>query len=263
MSSGSARTARVAYAGAVHEARPHAAGVQLADGRVLAEDAVVWLPPITPGTIIALGLNYADHVQELAKELAKPAAPSDAEPLVFFKTAGSLLGHRGQTWRPRAVEFMHYECELAVVIGRRARRVKAADALAHVQGYTVCNDYAIRDYLENWYRPNLRVKNRDGATVLGPWLVSADEVRDPQELKLRTTVNGLTVQQGTTANMIHSVAALIEYLSEFMTLEPGDIILTGTPEGTVNCKAGDEVVCEIEGIGRLVNTLVADTPPSA
>jgi 5-oxopent-3-ene-1,2,5-tricarboxylate decarboxylase/2-hydroxyhepta-2,4-diene-1,7-dioate isomerase len=247
------RTARVAFAGAIHEARPHEQGLQLADGRVLAEDQVVWLPPVAePGTIIALGLNYADHVKELSKELTQT---SKDEPLVFLKGPGSLIGHRGLTRRPADASFMHYECELAVVIGRTARRIKAADALAHVQGYTVCNDYAVRDYLENWYRPNLRVKNRDGGTVLGPWLVSADEVSDPQALALRTTVNGRLVQQGTTANMIHSVAALIEFLSDFMTLQAGDIILTGTPEGTVNCNAGDEIACEIDGIGRLVNTL--------
>lgn len=247
------RTARVAHAGAIHEARPHAQGLQLPDGRVLAEDQVVWLPPVAePGTIIALGLNYADHVKELSKELTQTTRD---EPLVFLKGPGSLIGHRGLTRRPADASFMHYECELAVVIGRRARRVEAADALAHVAGYTVCNDYAVRDYLENWYRPNLRVKNRDGGTVLGPWLVGADEVPDPQALALRTTVNGRVVQQGTTASMIHSVAALIEYLSDFMTLDAGDIILTGTPEGTVNCNAGDQIACEIDGIGRLVNTL--------
>ena len=251
------RAARVAHGGAVHEARPHAQGLQLADGRVLAEDQVVWLPPLAEtGTIIALGLNYADHVKELSKELTTTAKD---EPLVFLKGPGSLVGHRGHTRRPADAAFMHYECELAVVIGRSARRVKAADALGHVAGYTVCNDYAVRDYLENWYRPNLRVKNRDGGTVLGPWLLSADEVPDPQALKLRTLVNGQVVQQGSTANMIHGVAALIEYLSSFMTLMPGDIILTGTPEGVVNVNAGDEVVTEIDGIGRLVNTLV-DSP---
>jgi 5-oxopent-3-ene-1,2,5-tricarboxylate decarboxylase/2-hydroxyhepta-2,4-diene-1,7-dioate isomerase len=151
---------------------------------------------------------------------------------------------------------MHYECELAVVIGRPARGVARADAMAHVAGYTVCNDYAVRDYLENWYRPNLRVKNRDGGTVLGPWFVPADEVPDPHALVLRTWVNGRLTQQGHTSNMVNDIPALIEYLSGFMTLLPGDIILTGTPEGVVNVDAGDEVVCEIEGIGRLVNTLI-------
>lgn len=247
------RTARVAWAGAVHEAVPHPQGLQLGNGQVLAEDQVVWLPPVAqPGTVIALGLNYADHVKELSRELTRS---TQDEPLVFLKGPNALVGHRGRTRRPADATFMHYECELAVVIGRSARRVKAADALAHVQGYTVCNDYAVRDYLENWYRPNLRVKNRDGATALGPWLVSADEVPDPQALGLRTRVNGRVVQQGHTRDMIHSVAALIEYLSGFMTLMPGDIILTGTPEGTVNCAAGDAVECEIDGIGTLLNTL--------
>ena len=253
------RLARVAWAGAVHEARPHAEGLVLPDGTVLAEDAVTWLPPFEAGTIIALGLNYADHVKELSRELTLESKDgAKDEPLVFLKTAGALVGHRGRTARPAGVAMMHYECELAVVIGRPARRVKAADALRHVSGYTVCNDYAVRDHLENWYRPNLRVKNRDRATALGPWLVSADEVADPQQLALRTLVNGTVRQQGSTADMVHSVAELIETLSGFMTLLPGDVVLTGTPEGVVNVNAGDEVVCEIDGIGRLITHIVAE-----
>ena len=249
------RTGRVAFAGAVHDAVPHERGLELADGTRLAEHEVVWLPPFDVGTVIALGLNYADHVKELAKELARKA---EDEPLVFFKTRGSLVGHRGRTPRPRDAAFMHYECELAVVIGSGGKHIAEADALRHVAGYTVANDYAVRDYLENWHRPNLRVKNRDRATALGPWLVSADEVGDPQSLALSTTVNGTVTQRGHTRDMVHSVAALIEYLSSFMTLAPGDVILTGTPEGVVNVKAGDEVACEIERVGRLVNTLVDD-----
>ena len=249
------RTARVAYGGAIHTAHPHERGLRLADGRVLAETEVVWLPPFEAGTIIALGLNYADHVKELSRELT---VTTQDEPLVFLKGPGSLIGHRGQTRRPRDVKFMHYECELAVVMGATARAVKRADAMKHVAGYTVCNDYAIRDYLENWYRPNLRVKNRDGGTVLGPWFVDAADVPDPHALQLRTLVNGVVTQQGCTADLINDIAALIEYLSGFMTLRAGDVILTGTPDGVVNVDVGDEVVTEIDGIGRLVNTIVAD-----
>jgi len=245
------KRARVAYAGAIHDAAPHAGGLQLADGRIVAEQDVVWLPPFDVGTIIALGLNYADHAKELS-------FGTQEEPLVFLKGPGSLLGHRGQTRRPKGVRFMHYECELAVVIGRSARRVTRADAMRHVAGYTVANDYAIRDYLENWYRPNLRVKNRDGATVLGPWLVDAAAVPDPHALELRAYVNGQLKQRGNTRDFVFDIPALIEYLSGFMTLGPGDVILTGTPEGVVNVDEGDEVVCEIEGIGRLVNTIVGD-----
>lgn len=250
------KTARVAYQGAVHSAVAHAAGLQLADGRVLAEHQVTWLPPFEVGTVIALGLNYADHVKELAKELT---VTTQDEPLVFFKGPGSLLGHRGVTRRPAGVQFMHYECELAVVIGATARRVRRADAMRHVAGYTVCNDYAVRDYLENWYRPNLRVKNRDGATVLGPWFVDAADVPDPHALALRTLVNGRVTQQGSTADFVNDIPALIEYLSSFMTLQAGDVILTGTPDGVVNVNVGDEVVTEIDGIGRLVNTIADDS----
>jgi 5-oxopent-3-ene-1,2,5-tricarboxylate decarboxylase/2-hydroxyhepta-2,4-diene-1,7-dioate isomerase len=247
--------ARVAYAGAVHEAVEHARGLQLADGRVVADDAVVWLLPFEVGTVIALGLNYADHVKELAKELT---VTTQDEPLAFLKSPGALIGHRGQTRRPADATFMHYECELAVVIGSRARNVKRADAMQHVAGYTVANDYAVRDYLENYYRPNLRVKNRDTCTVLGPWLVDAADVPDPHALSLRTLVNGRVTQQGNTRDLINDIPALIEYLSGFMTLDQGDVILTGTPDGVINVEVGDEVVTEIDGIGRLVNTIVGD-----
>ena len=153
---------------------------------------------------------------------------------------------------------MDYECELAVVIGRPAKKVRRDDAYDFIAGYTVANDYAIRDYLENWYRPNLRVKNRDGGTMLGPWLVDAADIGEPVHLPLRTSVNGHVTQQGNTRDLIFDIAFLIEYLSGFMTLSPGDVILTGTPEGVVDVEPGDEVVCEIDGIGRLVNTIAGD-----
>jgi 2-keto-4-pentenoate hydratase/2-oxohepta-3-ene-1,7-dioic acid hydratase in catechol pathway len=141
-----------------------------------------------PRTILALGLNYADHAKELAFK-----APD--EPLVFLKGENALNGHRQFTQRPADVQFMHYECELAIVVGKTAKKVKRDDAYDFIAGYTVANDYAIRDYLENWYRPNLRVKNRDGATPLGPWLVDAKDVPNPMALALRTTVNGQVTQQ--------------------------------------------------------------------
>ncbi|HRK37950.1 MAG TPA: fumarylacetoacetate hydrolase family protein [Burkholderiaceae bacterium] len=247
--------ARVAFNGAIHTVTPHPNGVQFADSRVLPEAEVVWLPPFEAGTVIALGLNYADHVKELSKELT---VTTQDEPLAFLKSASALVGHRAQTRRPADVAFMHYECELAVLIGRTAKNVRREDAMAHVAGYTVANDYAIRDYLENYYRPNLRVKNRDGCTVLGPWFVPASDVPDPHKLSLRTLVNGVITQQGNTADLISDIPELIEYLSGFMTLQPGDVILTGTPDGVVNVNAGDVVVTEIDGIGRLVNTLVGD-----
>jgi 5-oxopent-3-ene-1,2,5-tricarboxylate decarboxylase/2-hydroxyhepta-2,4-diene-1,7-dioate isomerase len=250
------KSARVAYAGAIHFAQPcsladGSEGVRLNDGRILRESDVVWLPPFEPGTIVALGLNYADHAKELS-------FGKQEEPLVFLKGPGTVIGHRGFTRRPSDVKFMHYECELAVVVGRRASKVKREDALRHVAGYCIANDYVIRDYLENWYRPNLRAKNRDGATAIGPWLVTADEIREPGALGLRTFVNGKITQQGNTRDLINDVPSLIEYLSSFMTLNPWDVILTGTPEGVINVDVGDEVICEIDGLGRLRNTIAPD-----
>jgi len=244
--------ARVIVDGQVQAATEREGRLLLQDGRLLDETVVTWLPPLAPGerprTILALGLNYADHAKELAFK-----APE--EPLAFLKGGNTLNGHRQFTRRPAGVQFMHYECELAVVIGRAARKVQRDDAYDFVAGYTVANDYAVRDYLENWYRPNLRVKNRDGATPLGPWLVDAADVPEPMALELKTTVNGQLTQSGNTANMIFDVPFLIEYFSSFMTLSPGDLILTGTPDGVVDCRPGDVVITEIEGIGALMNTI--------
>ena len=249
--------ARVAFAGAIHDAVERDGQLLLADGRLVSQDAVVWLPPLKPvpqaRTILALGLNYADHAKEL--EFKAPE-----EPLVFIKGEGTLIGHRAFTRRPAGVSFMHYECELTVVIGKTARRVMRADAYDFVAGYTVANDYAIRDYLENWYRPNLRVKNRDTCTPIGPWLVDAGDIANPQSLALQTKVNGKVTQSGNTKDMIFDVPFLIEYFSSFMTLQPGDLILTGTPDGVVDCQPGDVIVTEIEGIGALVNTIFSSAP---
>lgn len=243
--------ARVAYAGSVHSATEEQGKLRLTDGRLVDSAEVVWLPPVQPRTIFAVGLNYADHARELA--FKAPEAP-----LVFLKGPNTIAGHRAQTRRPDDAKFMHYECELAVVIGKSARNVSRERAYEYVAGYTVANDYAIRDYLENYYRPNLRVKNRDACTLLGPWLVDPADVPDPMNLRLSTTVNGAVTQKGNTKDMIFGVPYLIEYLSSTMTLAPGDIILTGTPEGAVNVKAGDEVVTEVERIGTLTNFLVGD-----
>jgi 5-oxopent-3-ene-1,2,5-tricarboxylate decarboxylase / 2-hydroxyhepta-2,4-diene-1,7-dioate isomerase len=244
--------ARIVHQGVAQWATERDGQLLLADGNLAAFDAVAWLPPLEPAprarTILALGLNYADHAKELAFK-----APE--EPLAFLKGENALNGHRQFTRRPEGVKFMHYECELTVVIGREARKVRRGDAYDFVRGYTVANDYAVRDYLENWYRPNLRVKNRDGATPLGPWLVDAADVPDPMALALSTAVNGKVTQTGNTKDMIFDVPFLIEYFSAFMTLQPGDLILTGTPDGVVDCRPGDVVVTEIERVGALMNTI--------
>ena len=254
--------ARVAYGGAVHAATEFEGKLRLADGRVVDEAAVQWLPPFEARTIFALALNYADHARELAAKSSTEQGgfleASAGEPVVFLKAANTLIGHRGLTRRPADGVFMHYECELAAMIGRAGKRIARAAAPDHIAGYCVANDYAIRNFLEPYYRPNLRVKSRDGCTPLGPWLVERDDVPDPMNLRLTTHVNGQLVQDGNTRDMVHDVPALIEYLSGLMTLSPGDVILTGTPLGSVDVQPGDEVVCEVEHVGRLVNPLIAD-----
>ncbi len=249
------KRARVVHQGQTLRAQEAQGQVLLENGLLVAQEDVHWLSPLEPlplaRSIFALGLNYADHAKELDFK-----APQ--EPLIFLKAETALTGHRQRSRRPAGVQFMHYECELAVVIGKSANKVRAADAYDFIAGFTVANDYAIRDYLENWYRPNLRVKNRPGLTPLGPWLVDAADVPNPMQLALETRVNGRLTQQGNTRDMIFSVPALIEHLSSFLTLRPGDLILTGTPDGVVDCQVGDVVVTEIESLGALENTIAAD-----
>ncbi|MUV39001.1 4-hydroxyphenylacetate degradation bifunctional isomerase/decarboxylase [Lentibacillus sp. JNUCC-1] len=245
------KRARVACFGAVHDAVEFEGKLKLADGRVVEPEDVVWLSPVEAGTIFVLGLNYADHASEISFN-----APD--EPLVFLKGPNALIGHNAFTRRPDDAIHMHYECELAVVLGRTARDVSQADAYDYIAGYTVANDYTIRDYLENYYRPNLRVKNRDTLTPIGPWFVDASGIPDPMNLAVKTYVNGELTQDGCTKDMVFDIPYLIAYLSSFMTLREGDIILTGTPKGTVHVYEGDEVVTEIEGIGALKNTIVGD-----
>ncbi|WJV52665.1 fumarylacetoacetate hydrolase family protein [Prodigiosinella aquatilis] len=202
-------------------------------------------------TLFALGLNYADHATELDFN-----APE--EPLVFIKAPNTLTGDNAVSVRPDHLEYMHYEAELVVVIGKTARNVSREQALEYVQGYTVCNDYAVRDYLENYYRPNLRVKSRDTLTPLLHTIVPRELIPDAQNLQLKTFVNGELRQSGNTCNMVFDVPFLVAWLSEFMTLQPGDMIATGTPKGLADVKPGDEVVVEVEGVGRLTNRIVSE-----
>ncbi|WP_345240875.1 fumarylacetoacetate hydrolase family protein [Pontibacillus salipaludis] len=247
------KKARVSYKGNVYGATVEGDQLLLEFGQTVHESEVTWLPPLEAGTIFALGLNFADHASELAFNAPK-------EPLVFLKGPNTLIGHHGETPRPTDVTHMHYECELAVVIGRQGKNITKDEAYDYVAGYTIANDYAFRDYLENYYRPNFRVKNRDNCTPIGPWIVDKDDVSAPMNLALRTYVNGTLEQEGSTKDMIFSVPYLIEYLSSFMTLNEGDVILTGTPKGPTKVNVGDEVVTEIEGIGRLANTIIEEQP---
>jgi 5-oxopent-3-ene-1,2,5-tricarboxylate decarboxylase/2-hydroxyhepta-2,4-diene-1,7-dioate isomerase len=225
--------------------------LEAADGRTFSEEQITWMPP-DHGTIICLGLNYADHIKEL--ELKTPA-----EPLMFIKSPSSVNAHKGVCCRPDDVEYMHYENELVAVIGKTAHKIKREEAMNYLRGYTICNEFAIRDYLENYYRPNLRVKSRDSLTPIGPYVIDAEDVGEPSDLAIKTYVNGELRQDGSTRDMIFDIPYLISYISAFMTLQPGDMISTGTPFGVSDVVPGDVMVCEIEKVGRLENTMVSES----
>lgn len=215
-------------------------------------ERVTWLLPVTPGKVIGLALNYADHAAEL--ELDRPE-----EPALFWKPNTSLLPHKGTVVYPRGARYMHYEVELAVIIGRLARRVKAREAMDYLGGYTIANDLVVRDYVKNTFRPPIRGKGWDTFGPLGPYYVSADEIPDPDNLTLRAYVNGELRQEGNTRDMLFKIPEIIAYISRFMTLEPGDVLLTGTPKGISHVHPGDVMRLEIEGLEALENEVALET----
>ncbi len=226
-------------------------------GRSPAAEPLRLVAPLRPPKIVAIGLNYLDHIRE--SKLARPQAP-----LIFTKFPTSVIGPGEPIPVDAALtERVDWEVELAAVIGRRLRRVDAAAALDGVCGYTVANDVSARD-LQFADGQWVRAKSLDGFCPLGPVIVSAEEIGDPQRLALTTTVNGETVQDSSTAEMLFGVAELIEFCSRSFTLEPGDVILTGTPWGCGefmqprrSLHPGDEVEVAIERIGALRNPVVA------
>ena len=215
------------------------------------ESEITFLPPVDrPGKILGIALNYAEHATELG-------LPVPEDPAIFFKPATALVGHRGAIVFPPGVNYMHYENELAAVIGRRCRRVHRDDALDFVRGYTIANDVTVRDFVTNTFRPPVKGKGWDTFLPLGPYLVE-EEVDDPHALALRTFVNGELRQSGNTADQLVTLPEFVEYVSEFMTLEPGDILLTGTPQGLSRIFPGDSVRLEIDGLGALESIVVEE-----
>lgn len=211
-------------------------------------------PPLTaPSKVLAIGRNYAEHAKESGGDVP-------TSPVAFVKTTNALSGPDADIrWTASMSAQVDYEAELAVVIGRRATKVSQAEALSHVFGYTCCNDVTARDaqYGDGQW---VRGKSFDTFCPLGPVIVTADGVPDPQALRVRCRVNGDTRQDASTADMVFGVAFLISYLSQYLTLEPGDVISTGTPEGVGMGRTppefladGDVVEVEVEGIGVLRN----------
>jgi len=228
----------------------------LEGGRRLGLAQVVSLPPLpSPGKIICVGLNYVDH--SIESGFVVPDYPT-----VFTRFASSLIGSGQAITRPRASVQLDYEGEMVAIIGIGGRHIEEQDALAHVLGYSIFNDASVRDFQKK--SPQWTIgKNFDGTGAFGPWLVTADELPPGGKgLHIQTRLNGKTVQDASTDDMVFSVARLISILSEAITLSPGDILVTGTPAGVgmarkppLFMKAGDVCEVEIEGIGILTNSV--------
>lgn len=210
------------------------------------------------GKFLCIGLNYSDHAAESGM-----AVPE--EPVLFMKATSSISGPNDVVVIPRGSEKTDWEVELGVVIGRRGKYIEEARALEHVAGYCVINDLSERAFQLERCGQWVKGKSADTFAPLGPWLVTRDEVEDPQNLKLWLKVNGRTFQDGSTATMVYGVAHLVAYLSQFMTLHPGDVISTGTPPGVglgqkppLYLKPGDTMELGVEGLGVQRQSVVAD-----
>jgi 2-keto-4-pentenoate hydratase/2-oxohepta-3-ene-1,7-dioic acid hydratase in catechol pathway len=211
--------------------------------------ATLRAPVAHPGKIVALGLNYALHAAESIFKLPK-------EPVIFMKAGSSVVGPGDTVRIPRGLGRMDHEVELAVVIGRRATNVSRRKALDYVAGYTICNDVTARSMQTadiNNRHPWFRSKSFDTFTPMGPWIVTPDEIKPPIHLDLECRVNGKIRQKSNTRHLVFDIPRIIEFISRYITLEPGDIISTGTPEGIGPIKHGDTIVCRIDKIGELKN----------
>lgn len=211
-----------------------------------------FLPVIVePGKIICVGMNYADKREEFGE--------TNPSPTLFVRFADSLAPHTGLLLKPDTTEQFDYEGELAVIIGRSAHHIPAGDALNYVAGYSCFMDATVRDMQFSWYTAG---KNWPQTGGFGPWMTTTEEITDPQSLSVTTLLNGQVVQKDTTANMIHTVADIIAYVSSFTPLSPGDVIITGSPGGVGKSRVpplfmfpGDRITVEISRIGELMNTV--------
>lgn len=225
---------------------------------ILTPSDIILLPPIpNPGKIFCIGHNYEEHRQETGR-------PKTLHPSVFTRFADSQIANGAPAWIPAESAEIDYEGELAVVMGRGGRRIPAIDAMTYVAGYSCYNDISVRD----WQRHTTQFtpgKNFPNTGAFGPWLVTSEEIPHPENLQLTTRLNGKIVQQASTAQLIFSIAELIEYCSTFTSLSPGDVIVTGTPGGVgfkrepqLFMRDGDVVEVEIEKVGLLRNPLEAE-----
>jgi 5-oxopent-3-ene-1,2,5-tricarboxylate decarboxylase / 2-hydroxyhepta-2,4-diene-1,7-dioate isomerase len=239
-------TRRILLDGCIVEVRREGEELVAADGRRVAVDRAVHLPPVEPTQILCVHLNYRGRAAELGTPL--PPAPN-----YFQKPLSCLNSHDGAVVRPRNCRFLNYEGEIAIVIGRTARHVRRSEAEQYIAGYTLANDFALHDFRDADRGAMLRVKGADTLGVVGPGLVRGWR---PAAQILRTRVNGALVQEASITDMIFDVAYLIADLTRTMTLSPGDLILTGTPAHSRPVTPGDVITVEVEGLGVLRSLIV-------
>jgi len=241
------RRVRVEVDGEPRWGRRDGARILLDDGTEVTEAEALYLAPVAPTKILAVHLTYRSRIEEYA-------ARTPPEPSYFVKPPTTLNGHRRPVRMAKGTRFLNYEGELAVVVGRRMKGVPLDQALDHVAGYTCANDIGMHDFRHADRGAMLRVKGQDGFLPLGPELVPAREL-DPTSFTLRTWLNGHVVQETTAGDLIFGVAYQLADLCRTITLEPGDVILTGTPANSRPMKPGDAVAVEIDGLGRLESTI--------
>jgi 5-oxopent-3-ene-1,2,5-tricarboxylate decarboxylase/2-hydroxyhepta-2,4-diene-1,7-dioate isomerase len=242
------RRTRVLVEGEPRWGRREGEAILLDDGAAIDEAAATYLAPAEPSKVIAVHLTYRSRIEEYR-------ARTPAEPSYFMKPPTTLAGHRGVIRRPRGARFLNYEGELAVVVGRSMKGIPIDGVLDHVAGYACANDVGLHDYRHADRGSMLRVKGQDGFLPLGPELVPASEF-DATAFTLRTILNGEVVQEATADDLIWGVAYQLADLCRLITLEPGDVILTGTPANSRPMEPGDTVAVEIDGLGRLESAVV-------
>jgi 5-oxopent-3-ene-1,2,5-tricarboxylate decarboxylase/2-hydroxyhepta-2,4-diene-1,7-dioate isomerase len=242
------RRVRVTVNGTAQWGRLDGDAIELESGERIEEATATYLAPVQPSKIIATHLTYRSRVEEYA-------ARTPPEPSYFMKPPTTLNGHRGALRRPKGARFLNYEGEVAVVIGTRMHGVSQDTVLDHVAGYAVANDVGLHDFRHADRGSMLRVKGQDGFCPIGPELVPASEF-DPTSFEIRTYLNGEVVQQGSAADLIWPISYLLADLSRLITLEPGDVVLSGTPANSRPMEPGDVVEVEATGLGRLSNTVI-------
>lgn len=242
---------RILLDGAIVEMERKGEELIARDGRRIAIEAAHHLPPVTPTKVIAVHLNHVSRVHEFQIKLSPT-------PTYFQKPLSALNSHRGAIVRPKGCKWLNYEGEVAIVIGRRCRNVSQAEAGDYIAGYTIANDFGLHDFRDTDAGSMLRVKGSDTLCPLGPGFVTGWDFRNKY---LRTYVNGVLKQDGNTAEMTWDMHYLVADIARNITLEPGDVLLSGTPANSRPVEPGDVVEVEVEGLGRLSNTIVEGPEP--